>query len=107
MGALNVLGGREADAAHVNFETEPIEENELENFVGSYTSGEGMSVKIDVKDGQLRHLTGGIHNPLRHLGNNTFVGIEKNKQDTIQFILNEEGVFDRVFYGSRQILKDF
>ena len=106
MGALNVLEGRQAEATHVQFETKPIDEKELEKFVGSYTSGEGMSVKIDVKDGQLRHFTGGTYNPLRHVGQNTFVGIEKNKQDTIRFISNEKGVVDRVFYGSRQILRD-
>jgi hypothetical protein len=59
-----------------------------------------------VKNGQLTHFTGGAHNPLRHVGHNTFVGIEKNKQDTIRFMSNEEGVVDRVFYGSRQILRD-
>ena len=78
----------------------------MEKFAGSYTSGEGMSVKIDVKEGQISHITGGSHNLLRHVGNNTFVGIDKNKQDTIRFISNEEGVVDRVFYGSKQIRKD-
>jgi CubicO group peptidase (beta-lactamase class C family) len=106
MGALNVLGGREADATHVHFETKPIDAKELNKFVGSYKSGEGMNVQIDVKNGQLTHFTGGAHNPLRHVGHNTFVGIEKNKQDTIRFMSNEEGVVDRVFYGSRQILRD-
>lgn len=106
MGALNVLEGRKADATHAQFETATIDEKELEKFGGSYTSGEGMNVKIDVKDGQLRHFTGGSYNPLRYVGNNTFVGIEKNKQDSIRFISNEKGVVDRVFYGSRQILKD-
>ena len=65
-----------------------------------------MNVQIDVKEGQLKHLSEGAYNPLRHIGNNCFVGIEKNNQDTIRFILNENGVVDRVFYGSRQILKD-
>ncbi len=106
MGALNVLGGREADATHLHFETEPIDEKEFQRFVGTYKSGEGMNVQIDVKDGQLMHFTGGSHNPLRHVGHDTFVGIEKNQHDTIRFISNEEGKVDRVFYGSRQILRD-
>lgn len=106
MGALNVLEGRAADATHVEFGTGTIDANELEQFVGSYTSGEGMSVQIDVKEGELRHLTGGSYNRLRPVGNNTFVGVEKNKLEPIQFMANEKGVFDRVFYGSRQILKD-
>ena len=106
MGALNVLEGRQADATHVQFETEPIDEKELDNFVGSYTSGEGMNVQIKVNEGQLKHLSEGVYNPLRHVGNNCFVGIKKNKQDTIRFILDEKGVVDRIFYGSRQILKD-
>ncbi len=76
MGALNVLEGRQVDATHVHFETVPIDEKELEKFVGLYTSGEGMSVKIDVRDGQLRHFTNGSYNPLQHIGNHTFVGIK-------------------------------
>lgn len=107
MGALNVLEGRLADATHVQFDIEPIDEKELDKFVGLYTSGEGMSVQIDVKEGQLKRLSEGAYSGLRHVGNNCFIGIEKNKQESIRFILNEKGVVDRIFHGSRQILKDW
>lgn len=105
MGALNVLEGRQANATHVEFKTEPIDEKELSEFVGSYTSGEGMNVQIEEDKGQLKHVSEGTSNPLRHIGNNSFVGIEKNTEDTIQFIFNEKGVVDRIFYSSRQIYK--
>ena len=105
MGALNVLSGRAADATNVHYKSEPIDEVELKKFAGIYKSGEGMHVQIDLKDGQLRHLTGGSYNPLRHVGNHTFVGIEKNKQEPIRFISNEEGIVDRIYYSSRQILR--
>ena len=105
MGALNVVEGRQANASHIHYETEDIDVNELDKFVGSYKSGEGMNVRIDLKDGHLRHYSEGIYNPLRHIGDNCFVGTLRNKEDTIRFIMDNEGVVDRVFYGSRQILK--
>ncbi|WP_438319000.1 serine hydrolase domain-containing protein [Sporosarcina sp. FA9] len=105
-GALNVHKGRQADASNFLLETEKIDEAELDKFVGSYTSGEGMNVKIDVNEGQLGHFTEGKYNPLRYVGSNSFVGIEKNKEDVIRFVTTETGSVDRIFYSSRQIRKD-
>jgi len=106
MGAINILNERAADATTVQFETELIDESELDKFAGSYTSGEGMNVQIDVHESQLRHLTEGVYNPLRYIGNESFVGIEQNQEDVIRFVTNETGCVDRIFYSSRQIRKD-
>ena len=106
LGALNALEDREVDAVNTKYESRPIDEKELDKFIGTFISGEGMKVNIAVEQGQLSHLAEGIYNPLRYVGDNTFIGIDKNEEEPIQFILNEENIVDRIFYSSRQIRKD-
>ena len=102
MGAINVLEDREASATHLHFESYHMPEEDFIPFVGIYKSGEGMKVVVKVVNNQLAIISGVTISPLRCIGENLFI---VNEEDRIQFLPDQTGVIDRIFYASRQILK--
>ena len=105
LSALNVLEGREPDASHIHYDSFNVSIEELHKLTGTFQSGEGMKVRVGVVDNQLSILSSASYNPLRCIGEKVFIGTLKGQEDMIQFITNENGEVDRIFYASRQILK--
>ena len=105
IGALNVLEDREPAAKHIHFQTHEIPVEELSKFKGTFTSGEGMKVRIDIVDGNLAILTASGPNPLKWIEGTLFIGTLEDQENLIEFLSGADGSINRIFYSSRQILK--
>jgi len=105
MSALNITEGRELDASYSTNTVQEIEEVELQKFVGSYISGEGMNVKIALEGSRLIVESNELCRPLKCIGKNFFID-EDEKEGILQFIENQNGEIERIVYGGRHIMKE-
>lgn len=105
LGALNTMEGREPAAKHIHFQTYDVPVEKLAKFKGTYISGEGMKVKVDIVDGRLAIVTAGGPNPLKCIEGNLFIGTLEDQENQIEFLSGADGNINRIFYSSRQILK--
>ncbi|MUK87667.1 serine hydrolase [Ornithinibacillus sp. L9] len=105
MGALNDFQSREVTASHKNLEEVDISLEQLQKYVGTYTSNEGMQVTIGVKDGKLTCFTQGSYHSIRCVGEDIFVVQLKDQEETIRFITDHNGKVDRIGYHFRQFPK--
>lgn len=105
LGALNVIEGREPAAKHMHFQTHDVPVEKLSKFKGTFISGEGMKVRVDIVDGRLAILTASGPNPLICVEGNLFIGTLEDQENLIEFLSGADGNINRIFYSSRQILK--
>lgn len=101
-GALNVAQGKTFNESHRDFEIFDPTREELEEYVGTYTSEEGMKFTFSIDDKVLM-----IHNitqqKLRCVGKDMFIDQDES---FIKFIRDSNNEVERVFCGGRQIFKD-
>jgi hypothetical protein len=79
--------------------------SEKERFVGTYPSGEGDKIHIQLEDGQLYFGEGEKRVPMRASGPDTVVYREKDLDSVIRLITDASGVVTGVHVGSRFIRK--
>lgn len=79
--------------------------SEKERFVGTYPSGEGNKIHIELEDGQLYFGEGDKRIPLRASGPDTVVYRDKDQDSVIRLITDATGVVTGVHAGSRFIRK--
>ncbi|MCM3639015.1 beta-lactamase family protein [Sporosarcina luteola] len=105
MSTMNVTEGRKLDASPSMHEVREIDAGELRKFVGTFTSSEGMNVKVTLKDNQLSIESNEVCRKLKCIGKNFFID-EDEKEGILQFIENKDGEIERIVYGGRHILKE-
>ncbi|HEX5565287.1 MAG TPA: serine hydrolase domain-containing protein [Sporosarcina sp.] len=105
MSTLNVTEGRKLDASPSTFETREIDAAELQKYVGSFISSEGMNVKVGLKEGKLTIESNEVCRTLKCIGENFFIDEEEN-DGILQFIESESGEIERIVYGGRHIMKE-
>lgn len=106
MAALNVAEGRDIEAPVVKAASKSIQADNLEQFVGTFTSEEGMKVQFELVENQLVLRLGDDCFPMRAIDENLFVTNIKSGEEVIRFIEDEKGHVERVAYHLRQIYKD-
>ncbi len=107
LGALNVLEGREPTAKHIQFTTKDLPLEKLQKYRGKFLSGEGMKVNVDIVDGSLAIISNAGNNPLRFIEGNLFIGTLEDQENPIEFLKDNNGEINRIFYSSRQIFKSY
>ncbi|MFC5602840.1 serine hydrolase domain-containing protein [Sporosarcina koreensis] len=105
MSALNVTEGRELDAAYATYEVREIDADDLQKFVGTFISSEGMNVKVALKEGKLTIESNEVCRTLKCIGENFFIDEDEN-DGILQFIKNSNGAIERIVYGGRHIMKE-
>ncbi|WP_163970260.1 serine hydrolase [Oceanobacillus halotolerans] len=106
MGALNDFQDKEVTASHKKREDFDMPTAQLQKYVGTYTSNEGMQLTIGVEDDKLTFFTQGSYHPIRCVGEDIFVVQIKDQEETIRFITDHNGEVDRIAYHYRQFPKE-
>lgn len=102
-GALNIVEDRPFAKSPFQYQEEATSNEDLHQFIGTYTSEEGMKVKFAVVNDQLAMYSNETYEPMRRINDHLFV----NKDgETVQFVCDSTGEVVRVCYQSRQIFKD-
>ena len=104
-GALNNLEGRDVDATPFPTTEEELSLKELNEFEGTYTSSEGMSLTIKVTEKGLDFSTQGTTFPIHCVGQDLFLAVVKDQKELIRFVRNEKDEIERVAYHMRQFPK--
>ncbi|MFS0690062.1 serine hydrolase domain-containing protein [Sporosarcina sp. 179-K 8C2 HS] len=104
MNAMNVTEGRELDASYSTYEVQEIDAEELQKFVGSFISSEGMNVQVALNEGKLTIESNEACRTLKCIGKNFFID-EDEKEGILQFLENSCGEIERIVYGGRHIMK--
>ncbi|WP_432361207.1 serine hydrolase domain-containing protein [Sporosarcina sp. UB5] len=105
MSAINGTEGRELNASYSTYEVEELNAEELNKFVGSFISSEGMNVQVGLKDGRLAIESNEVCRTLKCIGKNFFIDEDEN-DGILQFIENPNGDIERIVYGGRHIMKE-
>lgn len=103
MGALNVVEDRQFEARPYKYQEAEVLSDDLHTFAGTYTSDEGMNVKLEVIEDRLAFFADGQYSSMRRINDTLFINKD---HETVQFIKTKDGKVDRVCYSSRQIFKD-
>lgn len=97
--------GQPVTASHIHFEEVEVEQEALQEYEGEFKSGEGASVKFQMKEGKLLLSTDELSEELQPVGNDSFALSFREDKMAIRFIRNDEGAITRVSFGFRQIPK--
>ncbi|WP_456277548.1 serine hydrolase [Bacillus sp. AK128] len=104
-GALNDLEERPVDALPFPTEKHELSQEQLSDYVGTYTSNEGMGLSITVQEGELDLNVQGISFPITCVGEDLFLAVVKDQTELIRFVRNPEGQIERIAYHMRQFPK--
>jgi len=104
-GALNVALDLDFTASDRTFDTYIAKEEDLLQYVGTYTSEEGMKFTFTLENGELYLTDGGTRETmkLRPINRDEFLN---DKDSFVKFIRDSEANVIKVYSGSRQIYKD-
>lgn len=105
MSAVNDAMDRPVTSSHVKYRDHDLDISELEQYVGTYESDEGMKVTIDTYGKHITIYTNGSYHPIRYIGNHTFLINIRDQEETIRFIFNDQGQIDRLAFHYRQLWK--
>jgi CubicO group peptidase (beta-lactamase class C family) len=106
LGALNSVQGLAPETPIHKYEDFAISPDQLDQYVGKYTSGEGAEMTVSKENDQLRFTTQDKTYPMRPVDKHMFT-IEMNEAEApIRFLFNRENELYALFLGVRQILKD-
>lgn len=105
MSAINVTEGRELNASSSTYEVKEVDAKDLQKFIGSYISSEGMNVKVSLNDGRLTVESNEASRKLKCIGDNVFMDEDEN-DGILQFVENRSGEIERIVYGGRHIMKE-
>lgn len=106
MAALNVAENRNPEAPVVQLSTKDVPVENMEKFVGTFTSDEGMKAQFAVEKEQLVLCSGDDRFPMRAIDENLFVTKTNSREEVIRFIEDDGGNIERIAYHFRQIYKD-
>jgi CubicO group peptidase (beta-lactamase class C family) len=104
-GALNDLENRPVDALPFPTVKHDLSPEQLDDYVGTYASNEGMGLSITVQEGELDLNVQGASFPIKCVGEDLFLAIVKDQTELIRFIRNTEGQIKRIAYHMRQFPK--
>lgn len=105
MGALNVLNDLAFNATDRTFAAYDAKKEHLIEYVGTYTSEEGMKFTFSLEDDQLYAIDGGTREKtkLQPIAKDEFLD---DTDSFVKFIRDGQAKVIKVFSGSRQIFKD-
>lgn len=106
--ALNEAEGRDIDdlPSQTQHEEYPLAKEKLADYEGTYSSMEGMSLKIKMEGEELVCETQETAFPLKYTGNDSFKGEIKKQKEFIRFIRDEGGSIKQVAYHLRQFPRE-
>lgn len=104
-GALNIFEGRPVNSSPEIYSEYELSTIEMEEYIGTFTSNEGMKIKITIKEETLELNTQEQNFPIQFIGNNLFVANVNDQEEVIRFIRNEQGEIERIAYHFRQFPK--
>lgn len=106
LGALNSAQGLAPETPIRTFEDYNVSPNQLDQYVGKYTSGEGAEMTVSKDKDQLIFKTQEKEYPMRSVDKHLFT-VQMNEAETpIRFLFNQNEELYGLFLGVRQILKD-
>lgn len=105
--AFNDQLGQPVTASHVKYEEVEVSEEELQQYVGAYASGEGSKYSVVVEDGKLQLKAEGLDhiNGLTPIGNDTFIVAFRESELALRFVKDEDNKVIRAAFGFRQTPK--
>lgn len=105
LGALNALQSEAPNTPLVQYEDYIVTTEQLQQYVGTYASGEGAEMTVTLEDGQLYFSNQDKPLPMRPVGEHLFT-IEMNETEApLRFLFNHQNELYGLFLGVRQILK--
>ncbi len=107
LGLLNSLFGRPLDTQYAAFAEYEVPLAGLEQYQGTYQSGEGdqVSIRLDEAEGKLVLVMGETELSLRPIGEDAFLFTRRNIDTPVHFVRDPEGVIKRFALFSRQLPK--
>ncbi|GAA0453738.1 serine hydrolase domain-containing protein [Alkalibacillus silvisoli] len=102
---FNAVQDIEPETPLVTFSDYEISEVDLDQYVGSYKSGEGAEITITKEEGELYYKSEGQPIQMRPVGNHLFTIEISESESPIRFLFDEQGEVRGLFHGVRQILK--
>lgn len=94
------------DASQFDYKMVDLPHESLQEYEGTFISGEGMKVDFYAENGKLRLETAGFpETVLKPIGNDRFLFSMREMDSTIRFVRNEDTKIDSVEFGFRQIPK--
>lgn len=103
--ALNDVQGKDVLASHQHFDEVELPEDELQQYVGTYQSNEGVTLTISIDEGKIKFFTQGEYHPIRCIGRHLFEVTIKDQQEIVRFIEDQDGNIDRISFHYRQFPK--
>ncbi|WP_027963880.1 serine hydrolase domain-containing protein [Halalkalibacillus halophilus] len=104
-GALNHLIGLPSNLPLIEHEDYELTDQEIEEYIGVYQSGEGADIEISVKEGNLSFTNGDKEAPIRAVDRD-YLKVKQNETEaTVEILRNQDGQVYALTNGYRVVRK--
>lgn len=98
--------GKGIHESHITLKEIELSQEEMNEYLGTFVSGEGMKLDIKLEDGELQFVSAELPPmSMKPLGNDIFSIYFRETTTTVRFIRNSDGKIHRIAFGFRQIQK--